>query len=424
VAVVQDRHPLSRGAFGFDFEPDELLSRAALIARLDQHPAWAQPTPLEPGRPPVDLVEYDRWVRTVVERYRGRVTAYTIWNEPNLAGFWPADMPAYFEFYANTVAAVKSIDPDLRVGGPATAGRVNAHIDEFLRFCKDTNTPVEFVTAHSYSATANTRKGEFAYGEVDDVTFLTNRFSQMRAEIDASPIPGLPLHVTEYNSTTSTHGIIHDLPFNAAYLARTLSEASPIVDSMAYWALSDIFVEESVPPAEFHGGFGLINIHDIPKPTYTMFAFFAQLGTTVLHRSANALFTRREDGHIVGVLWNPNDASRATQQVTHQIELATGSTTYTARTLLVDETHGNAYRAWEMMGRHRNPSREQVELLREASRPACAHLPLAITDGMARLELTLETNACMLVDLMPVDDQTASYYELDQAFYANLSLPG
>ncbi len=243
----------------------------------------------------------------------------------------------------------------------------------------------------------------------------------MRDEIDASPIPDLPLHITEYNSTTSTHEIIHDLPFNAAYLARTLSEAQA-PDSLSYWAVSDIFVEETIPRAEFHGGFGMINIHDIPKPTYNMFHFFSQLGTTVLDRTDNSLFTRRDDGHIVGVLWNPNDASRNTQEVSYRIELPADSPVHTARTLLVDELNANPYRTWEMLGRERNPSRQHVELLREASKPRCQYHDLKRQDGNIQLDLELDKNAVMLVELIPVEDHAHEYYELDQEFYSNLSI--
>lgn len=346
---------------------------------------------------------------------------YEVWNEPNLDGFWSSTLDEYNKLYATTVKAVKAVNGDFRVGGPATAGRAKSYLDEFITFCHETKTPVDFVTSHSYSANTASRKGEFSYHQVAEPTFLSNRFRQMREEIDNSLIPGLPLHITEYNSTTSTHEIIHDLPFNAAYLARTLSEAQD-ADSLSYWAVSDIFVEETIPRAEFHGGFGMINIHDIPKPTYNMFHFFSQLGTTVLDRTSNSLFTRREDDHLVGVLWNPNDAKRHSQQVDYRIELP-GDAAYTARTLLIDEVNANPYRAWEMLGRERNPSRAQVELLREASKPGCHYRDPAKKDGTQCLDVTLEKNAVMLVELIPVEDHAGEYYELDQNFYADLALP-
>ena len=345
---------------------------------------------------------------------------YEVWNEPNLDGFWPSTMEEYYKLYAHTVRPIKAADGGFRVGGPSTAGRTESHIDEFLTFCDETETPVDFVTSHSYAVQSSHRQGEFAYHELRPSTFLADRFQEMRDEIDASVFPDLPLHITEYNSTTSTHEIIHDLPFNAAYLARTLSEAQA-PDSLAYWAVSDIFVEETIPRAEFHGGFGMINIHDIPKPTFNMFRFFSELGTTLLDRSENSLFTLRDDGHVVGVLWNPNDRSRDVQEIDIRVELP-ADRPYTARTLLIDEEHANPYRAWEMLGRERNPSKQDVERLREASRPLCRYRDLQSVDGGQRLDLQLGKNGVQLVELIPVDDHTDEYYELDRERYANLSV--
>jgi xylan 1,4-beta-xylosidase len=346
---------------------------------------------------------------------------YEVWNEPNLDGFWNASLEEYFKLYEHTVRAVKSIDSNLRVGGPATAGRVESHIVEFLDFCHKTNTPVDFVTSHSYAVLSSERKGEFAYHELREATFLSDRFAQMKEEIDNSPFPGLPLHITEYNSTTSTHEIIHDIPFNAAYLARTLSEAQS-ADSLSYWAVSDIFVEESIPPAEFHGGFGMINIHDIPKPTFTMFEFFSKLGKKVIDRTEKSLFTCRDDGHIVGVLWNPNDKKREKQNIEVNLKFKVDASKYTVRTLLIDETNGNAYRTWEMLGRERNPSREQVELIREASKPTVQYCNLQTESDGASLNLNLGKNAVIMVELIAIEDHSDKYYDLDKDFYNNLSV--
>jgi xylan 1,4-beta-xylosidase len=369
-----------------------------------------------------DLIE--NLMRHWVKRYgkkEMRTWYYEVWNEPNLDGFWPSTLEEYHKLYAHTVKPIKAADAEFRVGGPSTAGRTEAHIDEFLKFCHSNNVPVDFVTSHSYAVKKSQRKGEFCYHELKEATFLANRFKEMRAEIDNSPIPGLPLHITEYNSTTSTHEIIHDIPFNAAYLARTLSEAQD-ADSLAYWAVSDIFVEETIPRAEFHGGFGMINIHDIPKPTFNMFSFFSQLGTTVLSRTENSLFTRRDDGHIVGVIWNPNDSRRTTQDEEFKITLPSGNNFTTARTLLIDEDHANPYRAWELMGRERNPSRKDVELLREASRPLCRFEPLSKSETGLCLDVKLGKNAVQFIEFLDVEDHSSEYYCLDREAYSNFSI--
>ena len=359
------------------------------------------------------------WVR----RYGGPEVQrwyFEVWNEPNLDGFWPATMEEYFRLYERTVRTIKTIDPALRVGGPATAGRTNAHIYEFLRFCASSNTPVDFVTSHSYADHSTRRDGEFTYHGLKPPTFLPDRFREMRAEIDASPIPNLPLHITEYNSTTSTREILHDLPVNAAYLARTLSEAGQYADSFSYWAVSDVFCEEGIPPAEFHGGFGLINLHDVPKPTFHLFEFFHELGDRLLSRTDRSIFTVRKDGHLVGVLWNPKTDGENDDR-SFRISVNGGIGPYISRMLTVDEEHGNPYRLWCMLGRERNPRPEQVARLQEASRPECRY-GVAGRPGQADLEVTLGRNAIMLVDLVPVEKEPVAYVGLDEKSYSSVSV--
>ena len=71
-----------------------------------------------------DLV--DAFIHHVEERYgkpEVRTWFFEVWNEPNLSGFWEgAGQKAYFELYDLTSNTIKATDPNLRVGGPSTAG--------------------------------------------------------------------------------------------------------------------------------------------------------------------------------------------------------------------------------------------------------------------------------------------------------------
>ena len=50
---------------------------------------------------------------------------------------------------ANVEAARRAmVDSQLRVGGPATS--VNAWIPDMLNFCRDSGTPLDFVSTHHY----------------------------------------------------------------------------------------------------------------------------------------------------------------------------------------------------------------------------------------------------------------------------------
>lgn len=102
-----------------------------LIVRLDKQPTWANIDPLTPGKPPVDLDEYERWVTRVAKRYKGRVPAYIIWNEPNLAEEWsglPPDPAAYVDVLRAGYRGVKAADPSALVvsAGLASTNTQNA----------------------------------------------------------------------------------------------------------------------------------------------------------------------------------------------------------------------------------------------------------------------------------------------------------
>lgn len=85
-----------------------------VIARLGSQPAWASNTPLPEVSPPDNLQDFYDYVFAVASRYKGRVEAYQIWNEPNLAREWgnrPPDPAGYVELLKVGYRAVKDADP-------------------------------------------------------------------------------------------------------------------------------------------------------------------------------------------------------------------------------------------------------------------------------------------------------------------------
>jgi len=77
--------------------------------------------------PPTDYGEFRRFMQQMAERYRGRVDAYELWNEPNLAREWTGDVldPARFvALVAEGAQGVRAGDPDALVisGAPGVTG--------------------------------------------------------------------------------------------------------------------------------------------------------------------------------------------------------------------------------------------------------------------------------------------------------------
>lgn len=88
-------------------------------ARLDTPPAWARTAPDAGTMGPADeLDDYINFVTAVAERYKGRIHVYQIWNEPNIYPEWgerAVNPEAYTEMLCRAYAALKAVDPEIRV---------------------------------------------------------------------------------------------------------------------------------------------------------------------------------------------------------------------------------------------------------------------------------------------------------------------
>ena len=112
-----------------------------LVIRLGQVPTWATSVDLDRpdvvDAPPDDLSDWATYCGTLAERYKGRVKAYQIWNEPNLTREWggaPPNAADYVELLRLCSEAIHAADPDaiLISAGLAPTGTYddNAHRDD------------------------------------------------------------------------------------------------------------------------------------------------------------------------------------------------------------------------------------------------------------------------------------------------------
>ncbi len=120
--------------------PDRILDEVErrglkLVARLSDTPGWALPESADPttfiDSPPANLNDFANYCFTVASRYRGRIAAYQIWNEPNLAREWGGRTPNAGEFVQLLRAcggAIRPADPDaiLISGGLSPTGNDDA----------------------------------------------------------------------------------------------------------------------------------------------------------------------------------------------------------------------------------------------------------------------------------------------------------
>ena len=97
-----------------------------VIALPSYTPAWARPSGTTSKHPPTKPEDFAAFVKSAVQRYASRVSAWEIWNEPNISPFWAPrpDPVAYTALLKAAAAAVRAVDPTTTVisGGlsPAT----------------------------------------------------------------------------------------------------------------------------------------------------------------------------------------------------------------------------------------------------------------------------------------------------------------
>ncbi len=372
--------------------------------------------------------EWEEWaslvtalVRHWIERYgidEVRRWPFEVWNEPNLTVFWKdADQAAYFKLYEVSVRAIKAVDSSIPVGGPAICGGMDHWIDDFLGFVKANSLPLDFFSRHLYAGqTPSLTTPEFLYQSLADPQKPVDELRDVRRRITDNGFASLPLHITEFN--TSWHPLcpVHDTPYNAAYLGRLLSESGRYAESLSYWTFCDLFEEADVGPSLFHGGFGMIARHGILKPTFHLFAFFNRMGETVLRRDDHCLVTRRSDGTVAMVAWNPvQTADSGGDRRTVSVGVPWGSGTALALRRRVSEKWGNPWGEWRRMGRPKNPGPAAVDFLKAAAAPRVETAVIDPIGESLRIECTLTRNEITLVEFVPFADESASYLGLDDA---------
>lgn len=374
--------------------------------------------------PPASYPEWARLVREtvahLVDRYgldEVRTWPIEVWNEPNLKDFWQdADQDAYHRLYEVTAHAVKDVDAGLQVGGPAISPGSDEWMTAFADFVTRRSVPVDFVSRHAYTSGPAQHVPFGVHQTLEPPQRLLEQFATPRRQLRDTPLAGLPVHITEFNTSYRPDNPIHDTAFQAAYLAPVVAAGGDLADSFSYWTFSDVFEETGIPTALFHGGFGLLTHRQIRKPAYHVYAFLARMGDQLLARGDDHLVTRDAAGRVTVLAWAPVDVTGGAPVAGHRIALSlpvgTAATVsaYAARSAVGEES-GNAHTAWCELGRPASPRPRQLDALREASEPARSHRALPVIGGRAELDLTLGVHEVTLVELTPVVDETPPWWD-------------
>jgi hypothetical protein len=125
-------HTIEHGPGDLDWQLLDLAVEACsdhgfrLLLGVTHAPDWTRASETE-GGPPSDYAEFGRFMEQVAVRYRGRVAAYELWNESNLAREWqgePLSAARFVALVAEGARGVRAGDAEALVisGAPAVTG--------------------------------------------------------------------------------------------------------------------------------------------------------------------------------------------------------------------------------------------------------------------------------------------------------------
>ena len=96
------------------------------------------------------LAAWDRWVEALAQHFRGRVTDWAMWNEPDLKGNkTPAEIAA---FNVRTAKIIKRVIPDARIAGLSLARNDAAFLEKCLAAMGEDISLFSTFIYHGYSA--------------------------------------------------------------------------------------------------------------------------------------------------------------------------------------------------------------------------------------------------------------------------------
>lgn len=262
--------------------------------------------------PPKDYNKWKDLISSLTRHFTDRYGAeevktwyFEVWNEPNLSGFWSGTQEEYFKLYKYSVNAIKGVNYEYKVGGPATAGA--AWVPEMISFCSQNELPLDFISTHSYGVKQGYLDEFGSTGTILDKNewSVSGDVLNSHKQITNSKMPNLELHYTEWSSSYTPADPIHDSYHQAAYILEKIKQVGDAVNSMSYWVFTDIFEEAGPRFTPFHGGFGLLNYQGIKKPAFYAYSFLNKLGETeLINADSSSWVCKNSKGDIQVLFWD------------------------------------------------------------------------------------------------------------------------
>jgi polysaccharide biosynthesis protein PslG len=220
-----------------------------VLAVVHMTPAWANGGDAA-SVPPHDPGDFGRFARWAARHFRGRISAWEVWNEPDPGGpFWSGTVPDYVGLLRAGYVGFKAGDPSATVLLAASANDPVRFVEQ--AYAAGAAGSFDAVALHPYTGSEPPDAGGSSFAAASAVRRLLLEHGDDK-----------PVWFTEFGWSTATVGRRRQ----ANYLVRAVRYTTrrlPFVTHMFWYADRDR--TDSTP---FENGFGLLDTRLRPKPDY------------------------------------------------------------------------------------------------------------------------------------------------------------
>lgn len=233
-------------------------------------------------QPPRDIRQFGEFVYAIVSRYRGKVGAWELWNEPDNPEFWEGTTAQFADMIREGAQAVRRADPEAVIVLGGMAGTYPTPFFQELKQKYQIENSVDVINIHGYQETWNNDRLE---RYPDQITAMAQAIQQPGAS------PDLWLAEFGYSDyrfrpdavSQGDVAVYFDYEHTAAYQAIALFRAHILalaagkLSLTAWYRINDLKPSQNVIGDDNNKFLGILDVDGKPKPAYNALKFYNRL---------------------------------------------------------------------------------------------------------------------------------------------------
>lgn len=331
----------------------------------------------------------------------------------------------YFNAYAYIWKTVKSVLPEISVGGPMGLCKFDLDfLKEFIIRCTEEGCLPDFITWASFPYESGSHGIEMIHRTDPPGIVEYETVKEIRSIIEKYMGTACPLYLTEWNFSVSSRNYLNDSCYRAVYFARLLCELHEDVDQLCVWVASDWISSYYDTVSIANGGNGILTKNMIPKPICLVMAFFKNMGKHLLARGDHYIITKTDNHELYMLCYNfsgyPSILLQNGENIevpekivkdyngqgSHIIEIHVdgliSGQTYMVKKRCLNEREGSILGIWETLGYERRLSPEDINYIRESCRPKLTIERYHCADGYMHLSVEVRRQEMIFIHAFAV----------------------